>query len=69
MGADITKISFQRKIYNKFLEKIRTTKTYKVYRYQLLHNKFLKKYNEFFDFFIKIRLQSGIYSNKNFLIF
>lgn len=69
MGADITKISYPRKFYNKFLEKIRTTKTYKVYKYQLLHNKFLKKYNDFFDFFIKIRLQSGNNYNKNFLIF
>lgn len=62
MGADISKPTLPRKIYNAALDKWAQTEIYKKYRYHVLNNKYLRSYNAFFDFFIKLRLK--FFSNK-----
>lgn len=57
MGADISKLTLPRKMYNATLDKLAQTEIYKQYRYHALNNKYLRSCNAFFDFFIKIRLK------------
>jgi len=49
--------SFFAKLFNKGKDKLHKTQGYKTWRYNLYNNKALVKFNQFFDFFIKIRLQ------------